>query len=129
MSFIAVVEDFAFSVRRDGKDLTLIARSNVERSVGRESNVPDVLGFRIEKDRFLAARRNTVNLTVGRGADIQHALVVESDGLSRKFARLKYRGWLAAGVEFENFRWRTTRRVGCALRVELHGPQVRRVSV
>ena len=45
--FVAVVEEFAFALWRHGQYLPFVARSYIERAVGTEQQIPDVLCFRV----------------------------------------------------------------------------------
>jgi len=50
VGFVAGVEKFTLAVRGNGEDLTLVAGGDVESSVGRKREVPDVFCFWVEEN-------------------------------------------------------------------------------
>src|SRR5258708_4060473 len=129
MSFVAGVRKFTFAVMRNRKELSFVTCSDVESAIGRKREVPDVFGFGIEENGLLAGRRDTVDLAIGRSADVQNAFGVKGDGLGGEVGRIKNYVGFAARIETKDFRRRTTRRVQSTLGINAQGPKIGSVCV
>ena len=129
VSFVAVVEELAFAVRCDGKNLAFVSGSDVKSAVGGESEIPDIFCFGIEEDGFFAGSRDAIDLAVGRGGDVQGAFGVESDGLHGKIGGFEKGHGLAVGVEAKHLCGGATGSVERALGADAHRPQIGSVGI
>src|SRR5216683_5333637 len=124
MCFVAGVEEFTFAVGRDGEYLTFVTSSDIEGSVGRKGQVPDVFCFGIEENGLLAGSRDSINLAVGGSADVERAFGVKGDGLCGEVRGIEDHGRLAVRIEAKYFRRRAARSVKRALGIEADGPKI-----
>src|SRR6267154_6642648 len=126
MRFVAAIEKFALTIRRDSENLALIAGCDKESTVRAKSEIPDVFRFRIKEDGFFPGWRNAIDLAVRRGGHIKHAFGVEGNGLRDKIGRLKNGGGLARGAAFkaEDLCRGPTGGVKRALRIDAQRPEI-----
>src|SRR6266403_4001271 len=101
MRFVAAIEEFTFTSRRDSENLPLIAGCDEESTVRAKSEIPNVFRFWIKEDGFFARRGNAVDLAVRRRGHIKHAFGVEGNGLRDEIGRLENDGRLARSAAFK----------------------------
>src|SRR5712675_3275517 len=131
MRFIAAIEKFTFTIRRDGENLPLIAGCDEESAVRAKSEIPDVFRFRIKKDGFFAGCGDAIDLAVRRCGYIKHAFGVEGDGLCDEVGRLENGGGLACCAAFkaENLCRGSAGGVERTLRVDTQRPKIGSVRI
>ena len=124
MNFVALVKELAGAVRSDGENLASVAGSDKQRPRGIEGKSPNVLGLGVEKYGVLAVGSDFVDFAVGRSCDVEVILLVDGQGLSFKFAGLKYGGRLFRCVDAHDFRIGTARGVEASSGIGGEGPDV-----
>src|SRR6266852_5412978 len=131
MRFVAGIEKFALAIRRDSKNLPLVAGRDEESAVRAEREIPDVFRFWIKEDGFFAGCGNAIDLAVRRRGHIKHAFGVEGNCLRDEIGRLEKGGGLACGAAFkaEDLCRRSAGGVERAFRVDAQRPQIRRVRI
>src|SRR5690348_9954700 len=89
MRFFALAKHLSLAIWRNGVHFALVARSDKERSLGIESQRPNVFGFRIEEDGVLAVRRDLVNFAVRRSARVHIVLLIDRQRLGLELAGIE----------------------------------------
>ncbi len=102
MGFVARIKFLALAIRRDGKNLSGIARGDIQSSVLVHDQVPNIFRLGIEEDRGLARRCYLVHFSVRRCADEQISRGVQSDGLSRQLRGFKHAGRFPGGIDAQD---------------------------
>ncbi len=90
VGLVAGVIEVAFALGSYGVNLAFVSGGDIESAIRAEGEVPNVFGFGFEEDAFLAGRGNFVDLAVGRGADVERALGIESDALREEIGGFEY---------------------------------------
>src|SRR5882762_4846359 len=101
MRFVAAIEQFALTIRRDSENLPLIAGCDEEGAVPAKSEIPNVFRFWIKEDGFFAGCGDAIDLAVRRRGHIKHAFGVEGNCLRDEIGRLENGGGLARGAAFK----------------------------
>src|SRR5882762_6714298 len=126
MGFIAAIEKFTFTIRRDSENLAFIAGCDEESTVRAKSEIPNVFRFRIKEDGFFAGWGNAIDLAVRRRGYIKRAFGVEGNGLCDEVGRLENCGGLARRASFkaEDLCRRSAGSVERALGVNAQRPKI-----
>src|SRR6266699_2376150 len=110
MGFIAGIEESTFAV-------------------GRKGEVPDVFCLGIEENGFVTRSSNSVNLAVGRSADIESAFGVKGNGLRGEVRGIEDDGRFAIRIEAKYSRGRAAGSVERALGIEPDRPEIGSIRV
>src|SRR5882762_10153159 len=131
MGFIAAIEKFTFTIRRDSENLAFIAGCDEESAVRAKSEIPNVFRFGVKEDGFFAGCGNAIDLAVRRCGYIKRAFGVEGNGLCDEVGGLENGGGLACCAAFkaEDFCRGSAGGVERALRVNAQRPKIGSVRI
>src|SRR5882762_3339156 len=131
MRFVAAIEQFALTIRRDSEDLPLIAGRDEQSAVRAKSEIPNVFRFWIKEDGFFAGCGDAIDLAVRRRGHIKRAFGVEGNCLRDEIGRLENGGGLARSAAFkaEDLCRRTAGGVERALRIDAQRPEIGSVCI